>query len=296
MERRPLNDSEIFNPEVRIGRLNGLRDYLGLTAINASSVISEVDPSLPTIGIEIEMNWIEAFTDMQARWLHSSDRPKDYDKQSDTYKEFSRQYNRNNRRLRPKLETIASVIPRVGFDAYWEFSFHPSYHVGVIEAELSTLYEANILSEGIPYATHMTIADIPSRRDAYTLLCELELQGGSSPERIAAAIKTQKGAWSVKGDGGLRLRTSDELKGESTSAYEFRTLFTSSASQMTRLMRGGQSWAAESILETAEWQTKRETIEKWLTANGLPLSSWESPSINPTPWLHYSQLLFDAVK
>ena len=297
LELRPLTDKEIFTPSIRIERLNILRSHLGLSALSLNSVdnnfVFEQNTQPPSVGIEIEMTWTQAFEDMQGRWLESTDRPRDYLKTSPTFKEFSRQYNRNDRNLRPTLEAISSIIPRVGFIPYWEFSFLPTKDTSVIDAEVSTLYEAGILFEDIPYATHMTIANIPTKRDAYAILCALEQSGGSSADRLLLPSSSTREAWSSKGTGGLLKRAPDELKGPDTKAYELRTLITTSPEQSKRVLRLGQDLAHLSLNQPKQWLLRRDKIEKSITKLGLPIADWQSPGENAEVWRKYSTLIAD---
>lgn len=297
LELRPLTDKEIFTPSIRIERLNILRSHLGLTALLLDDIASngQVDQEIqpPSVGIEIEMTWTQAFTDMQDRWLESLDRPKEYPKDSPTYKEFHLQYNRNDRKLRPTLEAVSSIIPHVGFIPYWEFSFLPTKDTAVINAEVLTLYEAGILFKDIPYATHMTIADIPTKRDAYAILCALEQSGGSSIDRLLLPSNSTREAWSSKGTGGLLERSPDELRGSDTRAFELRTLLTTSPEQIHRVLRLGQELADVCLNSPEQWLLMRTEIEKPITELGLPIADWQSPSKNAEIWQKYSTLLTD---
>ncbi len=288
MTLRRIDSELLFDTPARLSHLNELRNELQLSPV---PITHTPETTLPTLGIEIEMTWIQAFRDMQDRWLDSTDRPQDYSKKTDIYREFTKEYDRNDRQLRPILESIAPVIPRVGFDAYWEFSFRPVNDTVVANAELSTLYEAGILFEDIPYPTHMTIADIETERDASTILCLLEQAGGTTPERLEAALTSKKGSWARKGKGGQRHRYAWELEGEATSAYEFRTLITTSPEQMGRLLVLGQELAHTCLTHPTAWKNIQDTTERKLKSYDLPLKSWGSPRENPEIWRKYGKTL-----
>ena len=295
----------VFDPEVRMARLNALRNSFGLPPATDQTLDPDA-ASKPSIGIEIEITWDQTFNSMRDRWLGAPVRPLQYSKQSPTRKEWAKQYNQNDRVLRPVLQAITPVIPRVGFDAYWEFSFDPTKDIAVTAAELELLYEPGIryknrppletglLHEGIPYATHMTIAGIDNDRDAFTILCALEQAGGSSPERIDAAITSDKGSWARKGSGGLLKRDPKELQGDDTAAYEFRTLICTSAQQMTDLLHLGQDLAYTCQTNPDEWRDIQRTVEARLKEANLPLTPWEKPRENVDVWRKYGREVLNA--
>lgn len=292
IERLP--DTRIFDAPTRLARVDRLRASLGLTTLSLMPS-SEGSAELPSVGIEIEMTWRQAFQDMHTRWLNAPDSPRDYDMDSDIYREFAETYERNDARLLPILRSITPVVPRVGCDAYWEFSFYPTKDPVVTDAELSTLYDAGLLFKDIPYATHMTLANIPTDRDAATILCLLEQADGTTPQRIEAARTSHKGSWAQKGTGGFRKRHTYELKGNDTTAYEFRTLITTSPEQIGRLIRLGQELAHTCLYHPTAWQTMRSGVEASLKAHGLPLKPWSSPRHDPEIWRQYSEYFLNKI-
>lgn len=293
MPLQKIESDALFDTRARLTHLNMLRSELELEPVLIPEQTTEVSLN-PTIGIEIEMTWAQAFRNMQARWLHSVDRPTDHKKQSDTYKKFAKQYNQNDRLLKPILQTITPVIPRVGFDAYWEFSFRPVKDTLVADQELSMLYEASVLFDDITYPTHMTIAGIESERDASTILTLLEQAGGTTPERLEAAVTSKEGSWARKGRGGHRHRAQSELEGDDTTAYEFRTLITTSPEQMSRLLQLGQELAHTCLNHKSAWRNIQADTERRLEAHGLPLKVWESPRESPELWKKYGETLLTS--
>ncbi|MBQ69303.1 hypothetical protein CL689_04505 [Candidatus Saccharibacteria bacterium] len=291
MERNSPKYGDVFNDSLRFDRLNGLRAALGLDDLAADSTNDDTFSQQPSIGIEIEMTWDQALEDLRPQWLGSDIRPSHYPKDSAEYKEFTRRYNKNDKRLRPILEAVSRVIPRVGFDAYWEFSFNPTKNRRVLEAELTTLYEAGILCEGIPYATHVTIADIYSERDAYAVLCALEQSGGSSARRIESPLTSVKGGWSQKGKGGLLQRMGSELAGSDITAFEFRTLTTTSPQQLSGVLELGQRLVSLQSQDKSAWLLERQRIEDSLIEQGLPLRPWDSPQRDAATWRKYGATL-----
>lgn len=284
-----ISQNEVFDTSSRMAQVNALRHTFQLSPLEVSD--NNDTMTLPSIGIEVEMTWRQAMQDMHERWLNAPDSPNNYDPHSKMYRDFHRIYDRSNKKLLPLLHSITPVIPRVRFDAYWEFSFLPVKNTGVADAELSTLYDANILFEDIPYATHMTIAGIPSTRDAYAILCMLEQAGGTTKTRLDSARTTKKGAWTQKGAGGLRHRTAGELEGSDTTAYEFRTLVTTSPEQMQRLLALGQEMAHLCMTHPVAWQQTRTKVEDSLKTRGLPLKSWAPPKYDPVTWQGYHELI-----
>lgn len=292
---QPLKSADaIFDSSLRIRRLNALRSQLHLSETSLS-LLDEGSVHSPTIGIEIEMTWDQALTDLRERWLGSADRPKDYEKSSPTYQQFSKLYHKNHHRLLPQLNLVSKVIPRVGFDAYWEFSFLPTRDIRVATAELHTLYDAGILAEGIPYATHMTIASLPSMIDAQLIAYLLEQAGGSTQERIETAITSKKGSWAQKGQGGVRKRYAHELIGADTVAYEIRTLVCSSTEQTGSIIQLGQQLGRRAIINPEEWVATKQSVFERLKAQDLPLTEWGSPKTHSDLWRKYGkQLLASA--
>lgn len=291
MTLKRINQNEIFDTSLRMKQVNTLRETLRLPLLEIPSEDTADTIALPTIGLEVEMTWRQAMQDMHERWLNAPDSPNDHDPRSETYRTFDRAYDQNNDKLMPLLHSVTPVIPRVGSDAYWEFSFLPVKNTSVADAELSTLYDANILFEDIPYATHMTIAGIPSTRDAYAILCLLEQAGGTTKTRLDSARTTKKGTWTQKGAGGLRHRTAGELEGSDTTAYEFRTLVTTSPEQMQRLVTLGQEMAHLCLTHPTAWKQTRATVENSLKTRGLPLKSWAAPKYDPLTWQGYHELI-----
>lgn len=290
---RPTEKSAVFNVEKRFAQVDKLRKSLDLPAIHKDQYrgAAELFVDSPTIGIEIEMSWMQVFPDLAAEWDDKQVRPSHLDHASLEYKQFSKNYNRLDQKLKPTLEEIQNVIPRVGRDAYWEFSFLPSKHIGVTMVEVQTLYDAQILRDDVPYATHMTVATIDNDRDAFAFLCGLELSGGSTTERIHTAITSQKGSWARKGKGGLLKRQPFELMGSDTNGYEFRTLVATSAQQINSLLLTAHDLASLYQDNPTGWKAYRSHIEGRIRTEGLELASWERPQSNKIPWLKYAQLL-----
>jgi len=290
--------SDVFNVSTRFKQVEVLRSQLGLPSIDIATYGATAESTLdtPTIGIEIEMSWMQAFPDMAVEWQASTVRPAELKSYTSEYKMFHRQYDMHDRQLKPLLEQVQHVIPRVGKDAYWEFSFLPSKHIGISIAELQTLYDASILHNGIPYATHMTVAEIDNDRDAFAFLCGLELSGGSTAERIETAFSSSKGSWARKGRGGLLKRAPSELMGNDTEGYEFRTLVARSFSQMTSLFHTAQQLAHIYKHSPEEWKAYRSHIESHLKNNDLSLSVWDQPRRDDTMWLAYGALLSQSKK
>ena len=288
---KPTKQSEVFTVEKRFEQIHSLRERLGLVPLEIISYGSAIDTLSPTIGIEIEMSWMQAFPDMGAKWRDSLVRPSELHSYTPEYKAFTREYDQHDSKLRPVLEQVQKVIPRVGRDAYWEFSFLPSKNIGVSIAELQTLYDAQILHDGIHYATHMTVAEIDNDRDAFAFLCGLELSGGSSMDRIESAIHSTKGSWSRKGKGGILKRQPSELMGDDTDGYEFRTLTTTSLSQMTSLFLTARQLVLMMKNDKKEWERYRTHIESRIRDNDLLLKTWDKPTIDMSPWQKYAKLV-----
>ncbi len=273
-------EKRAFDPIYRLQRLNSVRQSLHLDTL-------ELVPSVlgTSVGIEIEMTWPQAFPDM-SKWDRPDQRPRQLDRESAEYQQFSLDFDRNERELLPKLKQIESVIPRVGRDAYWEFSFLPTKDASVLIAEVNTLFESNILRDDQMYATHLTLSGIDNNRDAYAALMLLELEGSTPTKRL-----TDKTGWARKGTGGMRKRGKYELVGDDEHAYEFRTLVTQNVDQVAQLLHTAQSITAMMHDEPDAWLIKRNELEKVLQHEGLPLKAWPSPNQDPGLWLKYAQLL-----
>lgn len=291
MERDTNRIDRCFDPEYRLGRLNQLRVELGLSPLS----IEFEAPQGVSVGIEIEMMWWQAFEDM-SHWGDSQLRPRDLDQSSEEYKQFAADYDRNEQQILPLLQEIEAVIPRVGNDAYWEFSFLPTRHPEVLKAELDTLFELGVLRTDQDYATHLTVAGVHNRRDAFMLLTAAELAGGTTSDRLLLPTRQVGGAWSRRYDttGGMRHRAAHELYGPGSSGYEFRTLTTSSAEQIHQVIRVVQELATSSLYHEARWLEQRRILEKVLVDNNLPLSDWPHPQDDPTYWQRYAELIRQA--
>ncbi len=273
-------ERKAFDPVYRLRRLNDVRRTLDLATLEL-----DAQPLGTSVGIEIEMTWPQAFPDM-SRWDKPDIRPRQLDRESAEYEQFSLDFDRNERKLLPKLKQIESVIPRVGRDAYWEFSFLPTKNVGILIAEVSTLFESGILRDDQMYATHLTLSGIDNDRDAYAALMLLELEGSTPSKRL-----TDMTGWARKGTGGMRKRHKYELLGDDEHAYEFRTLVTQSVEQVTQLLNTAQSITAMMHDSPDEWLNVRRELEQILRVEGLPLKVWPQPSQDPGLWLRYAQLL-----
>ena len=286
---------EVFDTDRRFAQINNLRARLSnkhdipLSPLNPNIFGAQSDryAEVPTMGIEIEINWRHVFPELSESWGES--RPKDADKDSPEYIAFSEEYNRRDGQLKPVLEDISKVIPHVGKDAYWEFSFLPTKHIGITLAELQTLYEAGILRDGESYATHMTIASIDNERDAFAFICGIEIAGGTTPERIASAYT--QGSYDRKGKGGIHIRHPDELIGDDTSGYELRTLVVTSLEQATRFILTASQLGEMYQNDPAAWANYRTHIWSVMESIGVPLKAWDMPRVNINPWVKYAEFL-----
>jgi hypothetical protein len=279
---RYVERENVFNDAERFAAADRMRGELGLEIVEPA-----VHPESPsTIGIEIEMTWRHAFPDIAAEWPSPSTMEKD----SDEYRAFVLAYDAAHTKLSPTLEHIKNVIPRVGSDAYWEFSFFPSKNINVTSAELGILYDAGLLKDGEDYSLHMTVADIATDRDAFTFLCGLEQMGGTTPTRLLEAAESKKGAWARKGTGGLLRRRSNELIGDDAVGYEFRTLVARSEEQVNTLLASA-AMSAQLFHDPSLWRDYRYMIESRLRRNGLELKPWGKPKENPDPWVRYAAML-----
>lgn len=280
----PTSKEYAFNDELRFAAIDRLRHELMLPKKEPVSI----GTSPLTIGIEIEMTWRHAFPEVATEWPA----PNELKSDSKEYAEFSAAYDKNDTLLMPILEKIQPVIPRVGKDAYWEFSFLPTRNLTITSEEIALLYEATILRDNFDYSLHMTVAGIDNERDAFAFLCGLEQVKGTTPKRIREGINTKKGAWSRKGLGGIMKRRPNELLGDDETGYEFRTLTCQSQEQITSVLRrAGELAQLFSDEDTTTWKTYRSIIETTLSEQGLELKAWDRPKRNPTPWLTYIKLL-----
>ncbi len=285
-------DTYIFNDQARFEAIDTLRDSLQLPPAKPEPIIDQAQSPL-TIGIELEMTWRHAFAELATKWPTSGPTPRSFEP-SDIFNTFTKEYGSHDKKLRPTLERISEVIPRVGFDAYWEFSFLPSKNIQVTLSELAILYEKEILQNDEDYSMHMTVSGIDNDRDAFAFLCGLELNGGTTPERILQATKTTNGAWAYKGNGGILKREPKELRGDDKIAYEFRTLLGRSQRQI-----GSALFEAAKIgtilQDPSQWEAFRASIEATLRHQGLETKRWSHPKEDALPWLKYAQLLKSTV-
>lgn len=268
-----------FDATDRLRRINELRRLWGL---EEKDYAMSSGTEQKTVGIEIEMTWPQAFPDM-AEWRQSDVRPRDLPRDSDAYARFSADYDRNDQYLRPKLEQLKPLIPRVGRDAYWEFSFRPTQDPAALMGEVDLLYDEGILHRGIEYATHLTLAGPYSSRDAHAILYLLEQQGGSTVDRL-----TRTTGWSCKGVGGFRRRSSHELVGSDRSAIEFRSLVALGPEQIASMVRLAQTLGAIITEDPERWEQIRTQVISELRELELPLREWGRPSVEPGLWEKYA--------
>jgi len=297
MELTSLSEELIYNRRYRMRKTQAMRQQLGLEPYQDASLHNdELDtPRTVSVGIEIEMTWQDVMPELARQWQDSDKRPRDFPSSSDEFKTFSADYNAQDIVLKPVLQHIIQpTIPRVGTDAYWEFSFLPTRDVEVTAAELSSLYEANILSEDHEYSLHLIVSDIPSNRDAFALMTFLELNGGTTPQRLMQAAHSKKGSWARKGIGGVRKRYGYELIGADT-AYELRTLSATSFETTIQLLRTAQ--LCTELMNSPDdrdfrtWVDIRNRMERFLVENDLPLEAWKSPKTDIAVWQRYAALI-----
>jgi hypothetical protein len=280
---RYISNEEAFNDTARFSAIQRIREELSLPDFHR-----QPDTFSPlSIGIEIEMTWRQAFPEVAHRYPS----PSTLMKGSGPYRDFSNEYDKEDKQLRPILEHIKKAIPRVGFDAYWEFSFLPTNNLGVTSAELSLLYDAAILRNDQEYSLHMTVAGIDNDRDAFAFLCGVEQAGGTSPQRIIEAAHSKKGSWARKGKGGALKRRPDELLGDEEVGYEFRTLSAQSEAQMNTVLTTAAELSHVYVNDPEAWKAYRASIEQRLSEHGLPLKAWPKPKDDATTWLAYSGLV-----
>lgn len=279
---RYVTSGDTFNDAARFGAITRLRHELSLPSIE----VPAANRSVSTIGIEIEMTWRQAFPDLAVTWPE----PGSLDRKSTSYQEFSRHFDSREKRLMPTLKHIENVIPRVGVDAYWEFSFLPTKNLSVTGAELAVLYDTGVLNDTHDYSLHMTVAGIDNDRDAFAFLCGIELADGTNLDRLMAAVTSKKGAWARKGVGGIMKRRPSELMGEDSVGYEFRTLSAQSQNQVNSLLDTAAN-LADLLQDEESWRVYRSSIEHSLKVNGLDLKAWPRPKANSLPWLSYIRMI-----
>jgi hypothetical protein len=284
---RYVEKEDTFNDSLRFEAVSRLRKELSLNETD----FEEVNISPLSIGIEIEMTWRQAFPEIAKQWPMPSDLPKN----SRAYADFFHAYNEKDKQLKPLLKEIKHVIPRVGLDAYWEFSFLPTKNMSVTDAEIDVLYDAGILNNDCEYSLHMTVAGIDNDRDAYAFLCGLEQSGGTSAERLSEALTSKKGAWARKGKGGIVKRHTSELIGEDSTGYEFRSLSAQSRNQLHSLLDSAASLSHLLNNDPETWKVYRSSIEQHLVAHGFELKPWMKPKEDSVHWLSYIELL-ESVK
>lgn len=269
-------ERKAFDTSYRFRRINALRQLWGFEPIEDFLVSTG-----STVGIEIEMTWPQAFPEM-AKWDRADIRPSELDHDSAEYKQFSADYDWNDRQIRPLLEQVQRIIPRVGRDAYWEFSFLPTKNLEMLVHETSLLYEKGILRDDVPYATHLTLSGIDNDRDAYATLMMLEMEGGATQERLTETI-----GWARKGDGGVRRRNANELIGNDSCAYEFRTLVCLGVEHLRNILSLAQRLMTIQSDSPEVWHELRAQLEEQLKEQGLPVEKWDSPVNNPEMWQRY---------
>jgi hypothetical protein len=276
---------DVFDDTLRMKRLNGLRHRLGLAAFED---IVQSEPDVPSLGIEIELTWDQAIPELREQWLGNSLRPASLNPHSRQYKEFRKLYAQGHRRIQQQYRKIKDVFPQVSEDAYKEFSFNPSRNVRVIASEVETLYDMDILTEGTEYSTHLTISDVTSDYDAYALLCLLEMNGGTTVNRITAPSRSRTGSWAQKGAGGILKRRPEELIGGTQIAYELRSLVTTDPEQLASVLETAQNTVVDQNHHREKWELQRRAIKKSFEAAGLIWTDWDDPRQPSEIWNGYA--------
>jgi len=273
-------ERKAFDSSYRLRRINNLRRVWEMP-----DLVIDIDELAegPAVGIEIEVTWPQAFPAMREQWHGSAIRPRDLDPESDEYRTFSKQYDENDRRIMPLLRQAENVIPRVGRDAYWEFSFLPTKHAELLLAEVQTLYQKGILEEGQSYATHLTLSGINKDSDAAALLLMLEKMGGTNLDRL-----TKMTGWSRKGMGGVHRRNPNELLGNDTCAYELRTLVATSLERLSDIVVVAQQLGMMIRDDPVAWGEIKASIRDEVERAGLPWKGWPSPDEDVELWQQYS--------
>lgn len=246
------------------------------------------------IGVEIEIKWRDYFPQLWEKYLKNSPYSSlSLEKQT----ELTKECNKEEEILLPKLnKTITCGIPR-GSDKYWEFAFNPSYNVSELIDQVETLQKTGLIPKG-NHSLHVTLGNMKLTEDAYYLLLLLELHY-INEDRIMSAFNKQNqkisASWARKGMGGLFLKDARELAFNSSCAIELRTLELSKNHSIKEVLLKTCFWSE--IIIDKQNQITNSKVDIWnqllfemkqiVKSYNLTDENWKKPNIDPTVWLSY---------
>lgn len=180
----------------------------------------------PTLGIEIEIR----------EWTLLPPEAKDWTE------EEKYNFTLPKRELFEKTEAMG--VGR-GNDAFWEFAHRPVRHYATLSAEVQALMEMGLINkEYRKHSLHITLGGITSVGDgeswrgAFVLARVLESTGwGTTGGRIMRPYLLRRGAWTYKGEAGVKERAREEIALGGTRAIEIRTMQVQGLACLDRLLR-----------------------------------------------------------
>lgn len=181
-------------------------------------------PYAPTLGIEIEIRERTLLPPEAKNW---------------TEKEKNK-YTWSKRELFEKTEAMG--VGR-GNDAFWEFAHRPVRHYATLSAEVQALMEMGLINKDYQkHSLHVTLGGVTSvgqgGEGAFVLARALESTGwGTTGGRIMRPYLLQRGAWTYKGEAGVKERSKDEIALGGERAIEIRTMQVQGLAGLDRLLR-----------------------------------------------------------
>lgn len=255
------------------------------------------------LGLEVEIKWRHFFPTLWEKYLAYTP----YQQLSVEQQEaLTQECNILEQELLPKLEkTISCGIER-GADKYWEFAFEPATKINLITQQVEILSEHNLIPAG-NHSMHITVGNMRATKDSYYLLLLLEMLS-CSKERIQNGFNQnnhkQSAAWGRKGYGGLFEKEARELKHNSQSAVEFRTLELNSTTNLYTLLQ--TTGTISDIIIDKQNKIYNPQIHTWdkfvsdsqeiLKQLNLNDVNWQKPNLTPHYWEKYISHFDDLKK
>lgn len=181
-------------------------------------------PYTPTLGIEIEIREHTVLPKEAKDW--------DLFQKSDFFKDKIVQYR----------ETEKIGVGK-GNDAFWEFAHNPVRNYTTLSREVQALMEMGLINKDYhKHSLHITVGGVSSEgmggEGSFVLARALEATGwGTTGGRIMRPYLLKRGAWTYKGQAGVKERDIHEIQLDVSCAIEIRTMQVQGLTGLDRLLR-----------------------------------------------------------
>ncbi len=281
---------------------NGTRlvEQFGLERLPVPCTI-DVPGTLPTIGIEIEVPWHVELPEPAADLMRgrsyfglSYDEQKLLDNEFDTL---------DVTRKPAFIQSIEAGYPNRR-DAFWEFALDPSLYYGVLQDEVSALYQCELLRRDLTasdvYPLHITVSHLHNNwREVGIMAVVLELMGATTGDRIAFPTTSATTSWAHKGanTGGTKLRTAPSMM-YCSMGTEFRTLAFDNEATVLESIRLAQVLGRLMVLHRKSNGYSDEYAEIIAACVEITephsvefMQKWQSPKKAPKLWQNYGAMI-----